>query len=210
MRTMLVTLMAIIFGLLATPAHAEKPTDAPRIVAFGDSITEGVGTKNPARESWPALIGAKRVARAGGCLVTEGCFGRNAAIGTYDRRVLPKRPDAVIVAYGINDLISGASSTPEIVKGIRSLVRENRALGIKTYVATVTPVRMEIDFDPTRVEFNKAVRAAFPADRIIDFDRALVGPNGNLPRRFDSGDGIHPNGAGYRVMARTAASVIGN
>ena len=181
MKAMLVTL-AVLFGLLANPAQAAE--DTTRVVVFGDSITFGVGADAPRRNSWPALVGAKRVARSGGCLVTADCFGRAPAIDTYDRRVLSKRPDVVVLAYGINDLLAGGTSR-EIIAGMRQVIRENRALGIRTYVATVTPVRLA-----------------------IDFDRVLLGPNGNLPRRYDSGDGIHPNALGYRAMAREYARVI--
>jgi lysophospholipase L1-like esterase len=192
---------AILFATI-TPNAA---TADDRVVAFGDSITYGVGVKHPERDSWAALIGAQRVARSGGCLVVSGCFGRGAAISTYGR-VLSKRPDVVVLAYGINDLLA-LGTVEQLVDGIRSIIRTNRARGIRTYVATITPIRMTIAFDPTRVAYNEKIRSAF-GDRVIDFDAALVGASGNLPRRFDSGDGVHPNRRGYAVMAREAGRVL--
>ena len=199
-------------GLHATPASAAERdsgsvVEQPRIVAFGDSITFGGGSSNPDRQSWPSRIGAIRAAVPSGCLVTVN-GPTKPAIVTYGRVVLSKRPDIVIVAYGMNDLIH--STGHEIYAGLRKVERRNTARGIVTYVATLTPVGERVwGLNETRTELNDLIRSRFAAWRVLDFDAALRTRTGRLDARFDSGDNLHPNARGYKVMARLVADKLG-
>lgn len=209
---MIVTLLFALVAALgfAPSASAEKAPNVhePKVVAFGDSITWGVGTKHPGRQSWPARIGAHRVAHAGSGLVGAR-NGMEAGIDTYRSTVLPKNPDIVIVAYGMNDL--HWSTTPEIMAGLRQTKRWNNAKGIETYIATLTPIGEEYEWapalDPQRRELNDKIRAVF-GDHVIDFDEALADSEGYLPERYDSGDELHPSVVAYAKMAKVAERSI--
>ena len=191
----------IVLALLSwAPAQAGEPA----IVAAGDSITNGGGTAHPRRDSWPAIMGIGAAGVGGACIVTEGCAsGTPPFVKTYNRDVLARKPDVVIVAFGMNDLY--LSTPKEITDGMKELKRRNDARGIVTYVATLTPVgdRMKA-LDPARKELNQRIKKRFDAWRVIDFNAALRGPGGRLPSRYDSGDGLHPNARAYGVMARVA------
>lgn len=92
----------LIWLLLALPALAE-----PRVVIFGDSLTEGFGLATdqglvPALDRWLAARGQ------GAHLVNAGLSGDT----TYGGRVrinaaLRRGADAVVVELGANDLLSG-------------------------------------------------------------------------------------------------------
>lgn len=199
--------VAMLVGL--TPAHAAHH----RVIAVGDSITVGYGLTDPDRQSWPSRTGIDRVGQAGGCLVRKDCYDLPPYLSIYRETVLAKKPDTVVLALGINDVLWG-SSPLSVLKGIRRVVAMNDALGVKTYVATLTPLHLNAGrrstwpgADARRRQLNRRLRATFP-DRLIDFDKVLSGPNGKLPLRYGLGDGIHPNAAAYRLMGAEAARVI--
>lgn len=207
MRIAGVIAAGIALAFLSPGAAHAKPE---KVVAFGDSITHGGGSAHPGYQSWPRRIGARRAAVPSGCLVTSAdlCVGHlRPALDTYGRVVLNEKPDVVIVAYGMNDLIH---STPrEILAGIREVKDRNEARGVDTYVATLTPISYKVfGLNPYRVELNDLIRTRFAKWRVIDFDAALISKRGHLPARFDSGDNLHPNARAYRVMARMAKRAL--
>lgn len=204
MKAMLVTLFAVLFGLLANPASAAEPQHRPghglNVIAFGDSIAYGIGTDTPKRQAWPKLIGARREAVRSSRLVSPGVDGI-AAVDRYRRDVLRKHnPDVAILAYGMNDLTF--SPARKIVAGIKRIQRWNNQRGVVTLVTTVTPVGADrIELDPARRQVNALIRKTF-GDRVIDFDRVLLSQQTRtLAPRFDCGDDIHPNALGYQKMA---------
>jgi lysophospholipase L1-like esterase len=206
--TIATTALLLTGGLFSTPANAEGSQDDLRVVAVGDSITYGVGTYNPDRYSWPSRIGAERSAVPSGCLVTgDPCAGdTRPALEVYDR-VLAQKPDVVIVAYGMNDLVH--SGPRQIVAGLREVKRRNDAHGVETYVATLTPISFRVfGLNSYRVAVNDLIRKRFPEWRVIDFDAALISNRGHLPARFNSGDDLHPNARAYKVMAKVAAKAL--
>jgi lysophospholipase L1-like esterase len=181
-----------------TPGAAARAR-RPRIVAVGDSITWGIGTAHPGRQGWAGRLGAQRVAHIAGCLVTS-CWHQLPAVETWRRQVLILHPDVVIVAYGFNDLVWSPSR--RIMLGLRSVVRMDAKRGVRTFVATLTPLHPGHALEPYRTDLNARIRRVFAA-QLVDFDAALA-VDGVLPPQYDSGDGLHPNVAGYRVMAHVA------
>jgi lysophospholipase L1-like esterase len=54
-----------------------------------------------------------------------------------------------------------------------------------------------------RAAFNDWIRNGHVFDQVLDFDQALRDPAhpSRMDPRFDSGDHLHPNDAGYAAMA---------
>lgn len=197
---------ALLLLLSPTAAHAESE----RVVVVGDSITGGAGTFDPARYAWPTRLGFERSTTNGGCIVTSGCFGGvSPAVATYDTDVLAASPDVVVIAFGINDITANDVRMVDILAGMEEMAAKNDALGIETYVATVTPVRGTRFrwFDMKRRALNRLIRDRF-GDHVIDFDHALVAKSGRLQKQYDSGDKLHPNAHAYSVMAKVAAAAM--
>ncbi|MFF9914478.1 SGNH/GDSL hydrolase family protein [Streptomyces sp. NPDC013457] len=199
------------------------------IVAFGDSITDGVGSGPDANNRYPDEL-AERFAAAGRprSVLNHGIGGNQVTNDTtwagekgierFKKDVLTEPGvRTVILLEGINDfggsLASGvADPTPEVsveqlAAGHRALVREAHARGIRVVGATLTPVKGSF-YDTPAVEakrdaFNHWVRTSGTYDAVVDFDRAVADPadpDRMLPA-FDSGDHLHPGDAGYRAMA---------
>lgn len=196
-------IVAVILLFLMTPVAASAESEV--VYAVGDSITQGVGADKE-WQAWPARIGANKEGREGGCLVVD-CFRHKSMTLKYHDKVLVQHPDVVILAYGINDLASGLASPRDIADAMHRIERRNTRRGISSYFATLTPTS-ELLFGMIgleRIELNRLIRTEFRG-HVLFFSRLLTEPTtGLLADEYDSGDGLHPNALGYRLMARKAA-----
>jgi lysophospholipase L1-like esterase len=157
-----------------------------------------------------------------GAKVLSDRMGVNA-LARFERDVLSQPyADTVVLMMGINDIgWPGCALAPndreptadEIVAGYRQLIDRAHADGMKIIGATLTPFGDSFagtpfegyytaDKEKIRVAVNEFIRSgAF--DGVIDFDKAVVDPAkpGYIKAEFDKGDHLHPNAAGYKVMA---------
>jgi len=189
MRPLLAALAAAL--ALAAPAHAVERV----IIAFGDSLTAGLGV-TPA-DSYPARLQARL--RAEGYayrVVNAGASGDTTAGGL--RRVdwaLKNRPDIVIIALGANDAMRG-QDLASVRANLEAIVARFQKAGVRVLVAgmEVPPnygARYAADFRRLFREVALKRRAAF-----MPF--LLDGVAGNP--RLNQPDGIHPTAEGYRVV----------
>jgi acyl-CoA thioesterase-1 len=189
MRRLLV--LCAFLAFLAAPAGAEERV----IVAFGDSLTAGLGV--PAEQSYPALLTA-RLQREGFPyrVVNAGVSGDTTAGGL--RRVdwaLRVRPAIVILELGVNDALRGQD-----LAGVRAnldqLVERFESAGARVLVAGMRlppnyGARYSTEFQ--RLYEDVAKRRGAP---LMPF--FLDGVGGN--RRLNQADGIHPTAEGYRII----------
>jgi len=156
-----------------------------------------------------------------GAKILSDRMGTNA-LARFDVDVLSQpKADTVILMMGINDLGwpgSGlAAHDPEptaeaIIEGYKQLIARAHAHGLRIIGATLTPfgdafagTPFEGYYTPEkekiRVALNDFIRSgAF--DGVIDFDKVVVDPQKpgySLPK-YDKGDHLHPNAAGYQAM----------
>ncbi|MFG2597919.1 SGNH/GDSL hydrolase family protein [Streptomyces sp. NPDC048462] len=207
---------------------------APRrngVVAFGDSITDGVGSTPNADNRYPDEL-AERFAATGKprSVVNQGIAGNqvtNDMDWAGEKGVARFRKDAlgepgvgtVIVLEGINDIGAsgtGAVGTPspevsvaQLIAGHRSLIRQAHAKGIRAIGATLTPIGGS-SYDSTaneakRQAVNDWIRTSGAYDAVVDLDLAVADPTdpARMTPTYDSGDHLHPNDAGYHAMARS-------
>lgn len=210
-RIVLVILAAVLIVVpMRTDSHGATASTNPTglVVAVGDSIVQGVGTSDPDHLSWPARIGAVRTGRAGGCVITA-CWGQRPMVDQFADTVLALHPDAVVIALGINDIAAGRTPL-DIANGLSDIVYQARLSGAQVYVQTLIPLgpaRWNWELD--RQALNNLIRARFP--HVIDMDPMMMHPkNGTLRWAFDSGDNLHPNSHGYRMMAAMARDALLN
>jgi lysophospholipase L1-like esterase len=137
----------------------------------------------------------------------------------FERDVLSK-PNVrwVVVLTGSNDIsASDMLDTPkdkvsaqQIIAGLQKLIARAHAKGVKVYGATLLPkagVGKPFIHTPEaqakRNEVNAWIRSSGAFDAVADFDRLMGDPArpDHLVARYDSGDHLHPNDAGFAAMA---------
>ena len=199
------------------------------VVAFGDSITDGSTSTESANRRWPDAFSQRlRAAVAAGqdvprySVVNEGISGNQILTGKAGRPVENQsgldrftrdvlgRPNVkvVVVDLGVNDVLHDARAD-HILTGLRTLVRQAHAHGIKVVGATLMPFggypRFSAAREVVRQQVNAGIRSGTVYDAVVDFDKALRDPYDarGLAPEYDSGDHLHPSDRGYRQMART-------
>ena len=178
-----------------------------RVVFFGDSITD-----------WWHLDQFF----AGKPYVNRGISGQTTPqmLVRYFQDVLGLHPAAVLILAGTNDLAgnTGPETMEQIEADYGAFGELAKAQGIKVIFASVTPVS----------SYGKAGQAMLtgrPPERILalnrylkdlcntsgytylDYHTAMADSSGMLKKEL-SADGLHPNAAGYAVMAPLAERAI--
>ena len=210
-------------------------TDPGAIAALGDSITDGVGSRHNADDGWPADLAHRLTGWAvfnagigGNRLLNSAlCCGVDA-IARFERDVAAHAGvRAVILLEGVNDIgfslrhdhLSAphtAVTAAQIIAGDELLIGLAHAAGLKIYGATLTPFAGARYWTPAGEAVREAVNAWILTgnrfDGVIDFATVLGDPSDPqmLNPRYDSGDHLHPNTAGYAQMASAIdPSVLG-
>ena len=194
MRALACAGLGLALTLAASWAGAQGSAERV-IVAFGDSLTAGLGVAP--EEAWPALVEARlRREGYGYRVVNAGVSGDTTAGGL--RRVdwvLRARPAVVVLALGANDGLRGLPLQP-MRDNLAAMVERLRAGGARVLVAGMQLPR---NYAGYAREFERAFpevarRAGVP---LMPFLLEGVA----LDVRLNQADGIHPNAAGHRVMA---------
>lgn len=176
-----------------------------RVVFLGDSITEAWG-----RDADDFFPGKPYVNRGIGGQTTPQMLLR------FRADVIALKPSVVIILAGTNDIAGNTGpSTPAMIEdNLVSMAELARANGIKVVFASILPTtsypwRMQVHPADTIRELNAWLKAYCARERLVylDYYSAMAGPDGGL-RSGLSGDGVHPNAAGYAVMAPLAQKAI--
>lgn len=201
------------FGELARYREANAQLKAPapgerRVVFFGDSITDGWKLD----ESFP-----------GKGYINRGIGGQTTAqmLLRFREDTIDLKAAVVVILAGTNDIAgnTGPMSLEEIEANYASLAELARVHDVRVIFSSVMPVhnytpRSENFFvlrSPEKIlKLNGWLKEYCGAKACIylDYFSPMVDANGLLKREL-SEDGLHPNSAGYAVMAPLAAKAIG-
>ena len=201
------------------------PPSSAAVVTLGNSITDGRGSGTDQQNRWPDEL-ARRLqadpatrhvavlnAGIGGNCVLRSCLGPSA-LARLERDVLaPPGVRWVIVLEGVNDI--GQARSPaeadSIARGLteayRQIVQRAHAKGLLVYGATILPFGGSNYDAPhreaARTTVNRWIRESGTFDAVVDLDAAMRNPEqpSHLAPIADGGDHLHPNEAGYRMMA---------
>jgi lysophospholipase L1-like esterase len=177
--------------------NAALPKAGPhRLVLVGDSITEGW------REQVPALFDAQLVDRGISGQVSEQMLVR------FREDALALSPDVVQLMAGTNDLAGnrGPTTLATIEGNIASMAELARASGVRVLVASIPPAKAfpwRPDIHPADdIRTLNAWLKAYAARQhftYVDYHAVLADAEGGMKPEY-SGDGVHPNAAGYAAM----------
>jgi len=184
---------------LPAPAAGEK-----RVVFMGDSITEawlhnGLPANDPDAVFFP-----------GKPYVNRGISGQTTPqmLVRFRQDVIDLKPKAVVILAGINDIAgnTGDMTIEQTEENLQSMADLAHANGIKVVLCSITPAvdfpwRHGRDPGPKVVAVNSWMKGYAESHKYVyvDFYSAMADEHGGLPKTL-SGDGVHPNKAGYDIM----------
>lgn len=184
-------------NLKPTPGH-------PRVVFIGDSITDWWGSGDPG--FW---VNGK---------IDRGIGGQTTPqmVVRFRQDVIDLHPDVVHIIGGTNDIGGNTGPmTPEQTEAnIKTMVELAEAHGIRVIIGSITPAdrfpwKPSVETGEKIIALNAWLKAyAARAGAVYaDYWSALKG-NGLGPRTGLSGDGVHPNASGYKLMGPIANAAI--
>ena len=193
---------------IAAPAKNEQ-----RVVFMGDSITDS--WDNPANGGF----------FPGKPYVNRGISGQTTPqmLIRFRRDVIELKPKVVLILAGTNDLAgnTGPTTLEAIEDNLTSMAELAKANGIRVVFASVLPVSdyeirdgkpivQTVRRPPDQIlALNKWMKEFVKIHQhvYLDYFSAMVDDKGFLKDEL-SNDGLHPNPAGYAVMAPLAEAAI--
>ncbi len=194
----------LLSGTLVFAATPSTSDTRPRIVAFGDSLTAGLGVS--ADESYPAQLQRRldhldyryRV-------INAGVSGDTTAGGV--RRVpwvLSSKPDLVILELGGNDGLRGLS-LEQTKSNLSEIIRRLQQADVTVILAGM---KLPPNYGPEYITGFEAIYPALAKQYhlpLIPFFLEGVAASSTL----NQADGIHPTKEGYRMIVEQILKTLG-
>ena len=180
-----------------SPTPSSNATSQPEItiLAFGDSLTEGLGVD--AEDNYPAQLQRKLQSDGYNATVINGGISGETSTSALARVdwMLKTQPDIVIVETGANDALRGVDL--ELTKGnIDEITRKFTESGAVVVVAGLQIIQnLGQEYTDDFADIYPAVAEKYNAI-LIPFVLEGVAANPDL----NQADFIHPNAEGYTVM----------
>ncbi|PLY04765.1 MAG: arylesterase [Desulfuromonas sp.] len=168
-------------------------TPESTIVAFGDSLTHGTGAGKG--QSYPDVLAEL----LGTPVVNAGIPGETTSGGL---KRLPKvleeyQPQLVILCEGGNDFLR-RQSQKRLFDNLSKMIELIRNSGADVILVGVPQLGLLVDTHPDYLRLSEALKIPYEGNIVADL----------LTDRDYKSDTIHPNGAGYRLMAEAIHEVI--
>jgi lysophospholipase L1-like esterase len=163
------------------------------ILAFGDSLTAGTGANDA--ESYPAVL----TRLSGRKVVNAGVPGEVSAAGVQRLPELldRERPALLILCHGGNDLLA-RQNHQMIADNLRAMIRIAGGRGVPVLLVAVPSLGFTLKPHGLYGELAREFR--LPLER-----KALAHILGKSALKSDH---IHPNAAGYRLLAEALADQL--
>jgi len=187
---------------------AAKGLDANRVVFMGDSITDAWGRTYAVGKFFP-----------GKPYVNRGISGQTTPqmLIRFRPDVIALKPKAVLILAGTNDIAgnTGPMTLEETEGNLTSMAELAKASGMQVILASVMPTcdyyHKQTDRRPNEkiVELNTWMAAYAQQNGFVylDYYTALLDDQKVFKKELTY-DGLHPNDAGYEVMAPLAQKAI--
>jgi len=196
-RTCLCAVLILVAAML--PAACSKTPQLPllaadsTILAFGDSLTAGTGAGDT--ESYPAVL----TRLTGRKVVNAGVPGEVSAGGVQRLPELleRERPALLILCHGGNDLLA-RQNHQLIADNLRTMLRIAAERGVPVLLVAVPSP--DLMLKPPGLYEELAREFRIPLERKVL--EHILG-KGSL-----KSDYIHPNAAGYRLLAEALAELL--
>ena len=199
-----------------TAIEVKAPQRSATVVAMGDSITDGYGTKYNHHTRWTDYLAERMsqhpdTAHIAMANVGIGGAGAGMSVERFQRDVLDIQGAGwVMIFIGINDIVYGRQiSASDVINHYKKMADMAHANGLKVYGATITPMgshSQDADKEAVRQQINQWIRSTAITsdiyDGFIDFDQVARDPQRPqflLPAY--AVDDLHLNITGYKALA---------
>lgn len=191
----------------ASGVSASAPFPGRPVIGFvGDSFSFGTGASTPARRWTTRLCGAERWNEANVAIPGMGYVagGRTQAYAGQVAALAPHRPDVVVISGGWNDVAHGFS-TARVLAGLSETLTATKRLIPRARVVVIAPVGPATAPPAGLLALRDAARGVVEraGATYVDLDFPLTGRP-----EWISGDGLHPNDAGYARLAELTAPAL--
>lgn len=177
-----------------SPRLSPLNTDA-RILAFGDSLTHGTGTRDPQTQSYPARLNhliPQEVIRSGvpGEVSQTGLQRLEKDLARY-------QPALVLLCHGGNDLLRRLDKSA-LQTNLETMITRIRDSGAEVVLITVPKPGLFLKDDPIYGAVAESQQVPLVRDLLSEIlaDHAL------------KADSVHPNSEGYEKMAGAIAEKL--
>jgi len=185
---------------LPAPAAGEN-----RVVFYGNSITD----------AWAQHFSSMFPGKS---YVGRGISGQTTPqmLVRFRQDVVALKPKVVVILAGTNDIAgnTGPSTLEMIEDNFMSMVQIAKANNIRVVLSSVLPAydypwKPGLEPAPKIIALNAWLKryAGEVGETYLDYHAAMADSHGGLPPNL-SGDGVHPNVAGYQMMAPLAEAAI--
>lgn len=193
----------LLWALTSGAVSASASDTRPRIVAFGDSLTAGLGVKTG--DSYPAQL-QRRLDDLGYHyrVINAGVSGDTTAGGL--RRVpwiLNSKPELVILELGANDGLRGLP-LDQTESNLGQIIRRLQEGGTRVILAGM---KLPPNYGPDyTASFEAMYRMLAKENRLSLIPFFLQGVGGSSS--LNQADGIHPTKEGYTIIVEQVLNVI--
>lgn len=153
---------------------------------------------------------------AGGNRVLQDGLGPSL-ISRYQRDAITQSGVKYVMIFeGVNDIGGAGTDTGtqtqignQLIAAFKQIAADAKKAGLLVFAATITPFSgsgqsySNPNREATRQTVNKWIQTSGTFDAVIDFAKILGDPNtpSQLASKYDGGDHLHPNVAGYQAIA---------
>ena len=196
-RAVIIAIGAVVLGIVwfygSAGSRASRPTAGEHIIAFGDSLVEGVGAT--AGRDFVSQLSA----RLGVRIINAGRRGDTTALALarLEGAVLSRSPRVVIVLLGGNDFLQGVPPEKTFAN-LATIVGRIRGQGA---AVVIVGVKVGLLTDAYGSEYEKLARE-MSAAVVPDILDGIMG----RPDRMS--DALHPNNQGYEVIADRLEPIV--
>lgn len=197
---------------------AAQPAAAIKVLAFGDSLTAGVGDENGA--GYPKKL--QKLLGSGNTVVNHGVPSETTTLGlSRIDSVLALGGDALVLMEGTNDVsevADGTLSLETVVTNIDAMITKTKGAGIEPILASIVPRPPQASRDATNTLTGSYVLDL--RDLAVERKLRFITTYDMLDPRLEPGtfssyyskdptDRVgHLNGEGYQMLAQRIADLL--
>jgi len=184
----LAIIVSILLGACSSQPQLPQLSDNARILAFGDSLTYGTGSRPD--ENYPAVL-----ARLTGLeVINEGIPGEitSAGLARLSGVLDTERPQLMILCHGGNDMLR-KEDIHASANNLRAMIHLAQDQGIPVLLIAVPKPGLLLAPPDFYEEIAREMNVPIEKEILSDL----------LSNRSLKSDTIHPNAKGYKMMAES-------